>query len=314
LLSFARRNDVYKRIFPNFKRPRKQTSMSPIFEISNLKKSYEGNLALEGVSLVIEKGSMNFLLGANGSGKSTLMKCMAGHQHWDSGEILLRGLSRKRDKKDFNKGLFLISEDILPPLVSLGELKEIYQSIFGVWDEEVFKKFIAWGNLDLTKKLTSVSRGQKIQGLLALTLATRPEVLLIDEATAVLDPFIRSRFMMEIERLNKSFGMTVVIATNIGTEISVLQGRLLIMKLGKLVVDRPVDKMTEGFTKIRVRSEYLEQAIEAGFSFIEQNKDATFSFVGLSENLNRLSCEFLPDQRAITVDEIFIFFSDRKTS
>jgi ABC-2 type transport system ATP-binding protein len=281
------------------------------FEIRKLKKSFRSTVAVNGVSLSIEKGSMNFLLGANGSGKSTLIKCMAGHESWDSGEITRAGKSRKFDSKNFNEGLHLISEEVMPPLGSIGELKTVYQSIYPKWNEEIFEKFLAWGGLTTAQNLTAVSRGQKIQGILALTLATEPNVLLVDEATAVLDPFIRSRLMMELDLLQKTIGMTVVIATNIATEVASVKGRLLIMQAGSIVVDRPDEQLSQGFSKIMVAPEQGDKAATSGFSFIEKNREGTLTLIGKSDELSQLNFKYSVDQRAITIDEIFIYYSDR---
>ncbi|MNT55335.1 putrescine/spermidine ABC transporter ATPase protein [compost metagenome] len=139
-----------------------------------------------------------------------------------------------------------------------------------------------------------------------------PHVLLIDEATAVLDPFIRNRFMLEIDQRNKKTGMTTIIATNIGTEIAVLKGRLLIMQKGSLVVDRAAENISDGFAKIRVSSSEADKTIAAGFSFLEQNLDGSISFLGKEEGLSKLNFAYQGDKRSISVDEIFIFYSDRK--
>jgi ABC-2 type transport system ATP-binding protein len=288
------------------------TVASRHLDIVDVNKSYGPHAALSGVSLSIAKGSMNFLLGANGSGKSTLLKCVAGHEYWDSGDIFYNGFSRKIDRKNFNLGMHFISEDIQAPQCSLGQLKSLYQDIYKKWDEAIFQKFLNWGDLKFSDTLTAVSRGQRMQGLLALSLSCGPEILLIDEATAVLDPFIRNRFMLEIDRLHKTNGMTTVVATNIGTEVALLKGRLLIMEQGKLVVDKSAEAIGDGFVKVRIALADVDQITSAGFSLIDKNEDDSVSFLGKREELAKLKVHFLEDKRAISVDEIFIFHSDRK--
>lgn len=280
--------------------------------VVGVKKSYGSRVALSDVSLSIEKGSMNFLLGANGSGKSTLLKCIAGHEYWDQGDICYNGYSRLRDRRNFNQGLHFLSEDIQAPPCTLGQLRSIYQEIYQKWDEVIFQKFLGWGDFKLTDKLPALSRGQRMQGHLALSLSCGPELLIIDEATAVLDPFIRNRFMIEIDRLNKLNGMTTIIATNIGTEVALLKGRLVIMEQGKVVVDKSAETIGDGFVKVRVDLRDVDEIIGAGFSLIETNGDGSVSLLGKQESLSGVSIGFLEDRRAITVDEIFIFHSDRK--
>lgn len=213
------------------------------FEVFDLKKLYLEKPALDGVSLRIEKGSLTFLLGSNGSGKSTLLKCLAGHEYWTSGRILRQGTDRSDDRDGYNHGLQFISEDIIPPALPLNELKEIYEKVYGRFDERLFSRLIDLSGIALTQNLTQVSRGQKVQGLTALALATAPDTLLIDEATAVLDPFVRTAIMKEIELLNQRNGMTVVLATNLANEFVSLKGRVLILREGKIVDDQQAESI-----------------------------------------------------------------------
>jgi ABC-type multidrug transport system ATPase subunit len=282
------------------------------FEISHLKKSFGKTKALQDIDLVIRQGEMAFLLGANGSGKSTLLKVLAGHLDWSEGEVSRRGQSRKRDHPDFNWGLHLISEEIIPPKVPVRELKKVYADIYRSWDEEIFQRVQEWTRLDESQSLHVVSRGQRIQGLLALTLATRPETLLVDEATAVLDPFIRNRLLIEVSRLNRGTGMTVVIATNIATEVASLKGRALIMSEGRIKLDRLSEELEEGFVKVRLREEGVRAQSLEGLSFLRSNGDGTMSFIGQASDLQKLSLPYEEDRRALTIEEVFIYYSDRR--
>ena len=223
------------------------------FETSDLKKTYLSKTALDGISLKIEKGSMTFLLGSNGSGKSTLLKCLAGHQYWDSGKILRQGRDRDSDHDGYNRGLQFISEDIQPPALPLKDLRDLYREIYtsgngngknaSGFDDALFSRLIEISGIKMTQNLTGVSRGQKVQGLLALALATKPETLLIDEATAVLDPYVRGAIIKEIDALNRTTGMTLLLATNLANEIVSLRGRVIVLRGGKVVDDRTADKI-----------------------------------------------------------------------
>ncbi|RYZ69876.1 MAG: ABC transporter ATP-binding protein [Proteobacteria bacterium] len=226
------------------KRPCQNGSMPIDFEVKDLIKSYGGHKALNRINLSLEKGSMTLLLGSNGSGKSTLMRCLAGHMYWDSGEIFRFGQDRRTDRTGYNAGLHFISEDITPPQVPLKDLRELYKSLYGKFDDEIFNRLISLSGISLDKNLTQVSRGQKIQGLLALSLAVHPETLLIDEATAVLDPHVRDQLMKELSRMNADFGMTILLATNIANEITSLKGRLIVMRAGSIHLDKADDQIS----------------------------------------------------------------------
>ena len=279
------------------------------FEIDGISKSYRGRPALEDLSLSIPKASLTILLGANGSGKSTLLKCIAGHQNWDRGTITRRNRQRTSDHQNFNQGLHLISEDIMPPMLSLKNLKTVYAELFGSWNEMTFQRLISYGRLDENRDLQSYSRGQRIQAIIALTIATDPETLLIDEVTAVLDPYIRNRFFQEMVKLVETIGTTLVIATNIATELTKLKGRLIIMDRGQIALDIQAKDISQIFIKIRTRTEL---ASTTGFTFLETNIDGLQTYIGKQEAVTTIDIPFEADRRGLTPAEVFAHYSERK--
>ncbi len=287
----------------------------PEFRVRDLTVIYDrsSTTAVAGLSLEIAKNSMNFILGRNGCGKSTLLRCLAGHQYWQGGEILRNGESRAQDRTLFNDGLHLISEDTILPDYKVSALKEVYAGIWGHFDDEVFTRIMSLGAIPLDRRPAQVSRGQRIQIQCALSLATRPKVLLIDEATAVLDPFMRNRIIQEIALANQKWGTTVILATNIATELRGVAGGVTIMEAGQVKLASHSNKIGEQFQKLIVKSSDLDQAIAAGFSFLEASEGHAI-VVGPKGLEATLKIESKTDRRAIEVDEVFIYFSDRRAA
>lgn len=281
------------------------------FKVENLTVQYPFNFlpAVENASFQFLSGSMNFILGPNGCGKSTLLRCMAGQQYWKSGEIYLNGVSRKIDLADFNRGLHFIAEEISLPDLKVADLAKVYASAWGSWDNETFKRIVELGDIDVTRGAAQFSRGQKVQIQMALALATKPKCMLLDEVTAVLDPFMRSRLMLELEAANKTHGTTVVLSTNIATELRGFSGQLIFMKAGKIFMSGHSTEVIKGFKKILAPGSSGESLKKAGFTFLEVNADGSMIFIG--PQTGSAGSEVSSDQRAVTIDEAFIWISQR---
>lgn len=207
---------------------------------------YSGNsLALDRVNLRIERGERLGLLGANGSGKSTLIKHLNGILLPKSGEVLVKGepITRKnlRDIRrtvgvvyqnpDDQVFLPTVRQDVAFGPINLGlredvvehrvktALKNVGLNGFG----ERAPHHLSWGE----KKLVAIA------GVLAM----EPEVMVLDEPTAGLDPEGKQRILRLIYRLNKQLGITIVIATHDVDMVPVFADRIAVLSHGRKIAD-----------------------------------------------------------------------------
>ncbi len=209
-------------------------------QIKNLTKVYNKFLAVNNINFNIEKNKTIGLLGPNGCGKTTSIGMILGLVSPTSGEILIEGkninkLSRDENLKRFN---FASPYVELPKKLTVKQNLQIYGRLYGV---ENLKNRINEISEDLDikdffeRKTGELSSGQKNRVSLAKSLINKPEILLLDEPTASLDPdigdFIRS-YIQEYKLKNK---ITILLASHNMSEVERLCDNVIMMKKGKII-------------------------------------------------------------------------------
>ena len=186
-----------------------------MIEITNLTKSYDGQIVIKNCNAKINSGSINGLVGENGSGKSTLLRLIAGVLKADSGSITLDGEETFENPKAKEKIFFLADEPYFGKNARIKDLVTLYSSFFDSFTQEEFKKNLIKYRVDNDKPLNSFSKGMRRKVYLAAALASHANVILIDEAFDGLDPYSRNTFKKDIiELMDKNPETTVVIASH----------------------------------------------------------------------------------------------------
>lgn len=281
------------------------------FEVKDLVVEYGAQKALNGVNFRSTNSCVTLFVGQNGAGKSSFLRCLAGLQVWQSGEIFRRGISRKEDGKDFNEDLLLISEDIILPAGDLDRLALYYSKIWPKFDFDSFKRILSYGEISTKKTASQLSKGQRILTQFALGLATKSRCILIDEVTAALDPYVRRRVSEELVDYQAEHGATVIIASNIATEFREINLQVVLFKDGKVYLEGTLADLQSEFLKIKIplsrRGDFPLAVL------LSKEKDMFAQFIlrkNKGENLIGTQTEDSP----ITLEEIFIFLSDRRSS
>jgi ABC-type Fe3+/spermidine/putrescine transport system ATPase subunit len=218
-------------------------------EVENLHKRFGQVVAVDGVSFSMDAGEILVLLGPSGCGKTTVLRCIAGLERPDRGEIRLDGrslLSLPPEKRDV--GLVFQNYALFPHLTVAGNIT--YGLRHGRYrlSRPARRKKVA-ELLDLVglsgyerRKPHELSEGQKQRVALARALAVEPKVLLLDEPLSALDAALRVELRRELRRILKERGTTSVYVTHDQEEALVLGDRVGVMREGKLEqVDRPQD-------------------------------------------------------------------------
>ena len=246
--------------------------MNPVLEIKNLNYIYSvgtpfEHKALEDVSFSVNRGEFIGIIGHTGSGKSTLMQQLNGLLKPTSGQVLLDGVDIWSDKKLTRQARFRVGLVFQYPEYQLFE-ETVYKDIafgpknMGLKEEEIDRRVReAAGFVGLTEKQLQVSPfdlsgGQKRRVAIAGVIAMEPEVLILDEPTAGLDPIGRAEILGNIESYRKAKNATIMMVSHSMEDVARLTDRLLVMNGSHLAMDAPP---AEVFT-------HAQELVEMGLS------------------------------------------------
>ena len=227
--------------------------MEPILEVRNISYVYSAGTpfehrALENVSFSLHRGEFVGVIGHTGSGKSTLMQQLNGLLKPTSGQVLLDGRDIWSDKKLTRQARFRVGLVFQYPEYQLFE-ETVYKDIafgptnMGLSAEEVDRRvreaasFVGITEKQLTVSPFDLSGGQKRRVAIAGVIAMEPEVLILDEPTAGLDPVGRAGILENIESYRRAKNATVLMVSHSMEEVARLTDRLLVMNGSKLAMD-----------------------------------------------------------------------------
>ncbi len=221
-------------------RPQNKTAkaLTPLLEIRNLTKSFEGHHAVDDVSLTIYKGEIFALLGPSGCGKSTLLRMLAGFEPPTHGQIMLDGQDLSHVPPYQRPINMMFQSYALFPHMT------VEQNIaFGLKQDRLPKAEIASRVEEMLalvhmqeyakRKPHQLSGGQRQRVALARSLAKRPKLLLLDEPMGALDKKLRDRMQLEVVDILERVGATCVMVTHDQEEAMTMAGRIAIMNRGK---------------------------------------------------------------------------------
>ena len=214
-------------------------------QINNLSKEYKKSFAVKNINFKISKGTTIGLLGPNGCGKSTTIGMLLGLVKPTKGEVIINGLNMEKNRTQLLQKMNFISPYIeLPKKLSIEENLKVYGSMYGVKNlKEKIDELMNILNLTEFKKRKTgeLSSGQKNRVSLAKALINDPEILLLDEPTASLDPDVGDYVRGIIEKFSSDKQKTILIASHNMSEVERLCDEVLMMKKGE-IIDRGKSK------------------------------------------------------------------------
>lgn len=215
------------------------TSEEPAIHAEHLHKRYGDKTAVDDVSLRIDPGEVFGILGTNGAGKTTTVEMIAGLRKPDGGRVTLLGLDPRRDRGKVRQVLGVqLQQAYLHGALTVAELTGLYRSFYP--DPRSSGELLELVGLEDKRgaRFEKLSGGQQQRLSIALALAGRPRVLILDELTTGLDPRARRQMWATIEHLRDE-GVTIVLVSHAMEEVERLCDRVALLDAGRVLAVEP---------------------------------------------------------------------------
>lgn len=245
-------------------------------QIENLTKEFS-DFKLDNVSFNLEKGTVMGLVGQNGAGKTTIIKLILNAMNKTGGSIKVLGMDNSKDEIAVKERIGYVSdEDYLYVTSNIKKYARAFATIYKNWDQELFEKYARMWNLPPKKKFSEYSKGMKTKAMLALTLAHHPDLLILDEPTAGLDPVARIEVLDILREIVSEGERSVIFSTHITGDLDKIADYITVLIDGKVTESMAIDQVEEKYvvingslSKLNEKNEQLCIGIRRGTATFE---------------------------------------------
>ena len=208
-----------------------------------------GDFELRDVNLTLPKGCILGLVGENGAGKSTTIRLLTGELRPDSGMVsVLDAEPGSPDFRSVKERLGVVLDDAwFPEILNARQVGTMMAMTYESWDAELYESYLARFALPREKNFKDYSRGMRMKLAIAVALAHRPEVLLLDEATAGLDPIVRDEVLEIFREFSEAEDHAILISSHILSDLEKLCDYIAFLHQGKLLFCQEKDRLLETY-------------------------------------------------------------------
>lgn len=226
----------------------------PVLHARGLVKTFGGVVALNGLHLQVGRGEVMALVGRNGAGKTTAMRILLGLTRADAGTAHILGKDWWEAGAADRQRVAYVSQQGQPPgWMTLGEMGRMSARFFARWDSGLARELAGRWEVPWNRPLGRLSGGHQRLAALAWALATRAEVLLLDEPAAGLDPVSRRDVMRGlVDALMRTEGCTVLLNTHVLADVERLATHVAVLQQGSVVATAAVEEWQRTMRRVQV--------------------------------------------------------------
>jgi ABC-2 type transport system ATP-binding protein len=217
-----------------------------VIETDALTKKFRRHTALNDCSLAVPRGRVAALVGPNGSGKTTLLRLLAGLSSPTEGRISIFGEEMSKSNASLRARVGYLDQDRpLYPWWRVREMLEFGKRINPAWDGQFAVQQLSLLDIDLESRVRDLSGGQRAQVALALCFAKRPEMVLLDEPAAALDPVARQDLLQNITEIFAVNEASVLMSTHSISDVAAICDYVIILSQSRIVLSEDLDYVLE---------------------------------------------------------------------
>src|SRR3954454_4510778 len=284
-------------------------------DINGLVRRYGATDAVHRLSLRVPPGRCYGFFGRNGAGKTTTIKCLLNLLRPTAGDVRVFGLDPARDELAVKSRLAYVPDHVaFYPWMTVGQTLDYAASFRATWNRETERALLDQFRLDLRRKTSHLSKGQRTQLALIMAICPEPELLVLDEPTSGLDPIVRREFIQTVIGAYQEGDpgrRTVFVSTHLISEFEGLIDEFTIIERGKAVLTLDADMARERYQKVYARFASEQTSMDLPGARVLRQRGREYEVLvngNASDVMSRLqarSPESLTTE-ALTLEEIFV--------
>lgn len=226
-------------------------------EIRNLTKDY-GAFRLRNLNLTLPSGCILGLIGENGAGKSTTIKLILDMIRKDEGTVTILGQDNQKNLRNLKQDIGVVLDEVgIPECLTPLQVGKIMAGTFARWEDGLYREYLRRFSLPEKKPFKELSRGMKMKLGLAVALSHHPKLLILDEATAGLDPVVREEILDILTDFTRKESHSVLISSHIISDLEKICDYIAILHQGQLLLCEEKDRLLETYGLLSCTREQL---------------------------------------------------------
>jgi ABC-2 type transport system ATP-binding protein len=221
-------------------------------ETRDLVKRYGSIAAVDGLSLSVPRGAVYALVGRNGSGKTTTIRTLLDLTRPDAGTARVLGMDCHAERVKVLERVGYVSDRPLLGSWTGEQLVRFNRGFYPRWSDELVARYVRVFDIPMQQRFRNLSRGNQTKMWLMLALAQQPDVLILDEPTAGLDPVVTDQLLRVLVEDVAAEGRTVFMSSHHLSEIERIADWVGMIDKGKLLLEAPMEELRARFRRIQV--------------------------------------------------------------
>jgi ABC-2 type transport system ATP-binding protein len=227
----------------------------PILAARNVAKSFDHKQVLNDISASVAAGSVIGVLGKNGAGKTTLLEVSLGFSPASGGSVALWGHESLTLPAPIKGRIgYVPQQDELIPLLTGNQQIALNAALHKSWDHELISKLAQEWEVPLDRRISTLSGGERQKISLLLALGHHPELLVLDEPLASLDPISRRQFLRQLLEITADQTRAVIFSSHIISDLERVANEVWIMRAGRMAWQGELDALKESVVRLHLRA------------------------------------------------------------
>ena len=278
-------------------------------EIINLNATID-KFSLKNINFSVEKGTIMGFIGKNGAGKTTLIKTILDRIPKSNGNIFFDGIPMYGNEEIVKAKIGVVFDSLIYPLNKKPiKIKNMISPFYKTFDHKKFDDLMNRFELDPKKRLSKYSKGMQMKFGVVMALCHNPDLIILDEPTAGLDPIARADVIDLLLELMQKEERSILFSTHITSDLEKIADYITMIDKGEIVFSKGKDEMLDMYTLAHIDKDAMTEAIKSEIIGI---KETTFGYEGLCiKNINIQNLEGVKTVRP-TIEEIMVYMGAKR--